>query len=104
MSMNAARRRFWLLFVIALVSLPALLQPVPAAAASSTGTLFALVASSQTIAKLDPATGSLTPIADLSVPPGQRAFFGMTMAVDPGTHRLFVTRIVFSDFDFTFVL
>jgi hypothetical protein len=103
MSITAARRRFGSLVAVAVAALPALAQPLPAAA-SSTGTLFALVGPSPAVARLDPATGSLTTIADLSVPPGQRAFFGVSMAIDAGTHRLFLTRVVYSDINFTFVL
>jgi hypothetical protein len=100
MSISAARCRFGFLVAIAIAAMPFLAQPLPVAA-SSAGTLFAFVGSNQTVARLDPATGSLTTIADLSLPSGQPAPSFGNMVIDPSMHRLYVPRTVIADFSFT---
>jgi hypothetical protein len=77
--------------------LPLLVSPLPAAAGGS-GTLFALDIQRSSVAIVDPASGSLTPLADVSLPPDQPGpGWSSSMVVDPSTHQLFLVRIV-SDF------
>jgi hypothetical protein len=72
-------------------------QPVTAAAAS-TGTLFGIsLRPSANVASIDPVSGAVTQVADLTVPGQQAPGFGPSMASDPATHRLFLYRI-FLDF------
>jgi hypothetical protein len=64
--------------------LPFMSQPAPAAA-SAAGSLFALVQSSAAVATLDPSTGAMTTIADLSLPATQPPPFFSTMATTVST-------------------
>lgn len=88
-------RRLGFLACALVAAAPSLFQPVPAAA-STTGTLFGIDIRRPGVVSINPATGALTPVADLSLPPGQPApGFSDSMVDDPATHRLFVVRIVF---------
>ena len=90
-----AWRRAVLLLAAPLALAPILFQPIPAAA-SATGTLFGITLSAPvSLSGIDPATGTTTAVADLTLPPGQLApGFGISMADDPATHRLFLLRVI----------
>jgi len=62
---------------------------------SSAGTLFGIVLSPAEVAAIDPAQGTVTPIADLRVAGFLAPGFSTSMASDPATHRLFLVRILF---------
>jgi len=95
MSRRMTWRRLGFLFSAMIAIAPAVFQPLPAAA-STTGTLFGIDIRRSAVVSIDPSTGATTPVADLSLPPGQPApGFNDTMASDPATHRLFLVRIVF---------
>lgn len=91
MAHSAAWRRFGMLVVGSIAAAPLLLQPL-AASAATTGTLFALLNSPLSVAAVDPASGALTPLADLSLPDGLGGGYNPTMADDPTNHRLFFER------------
>jgi hypothetical protein len=91
MARTASRRVFTLaaVFSVALVQLA--LQPVPAAAATNTGTLFGM--NGTAVYKIDTTTGALTAFAPLPQPPPTQflpSFNGL--ASDPIGHRLFTVR------------
>jgi len=97
MPANKALRKLALMVGTSLTLLPLLAQPIPAEAAS-TGTLFGIDIRRAAVVSINPSTGALTPVADLSLPPGQPTpGFMDSMASDPATHRLFLVRLV-SDF------
>jgi len=99
MARKMASRRFGFILGASLALVPLLLQP-SAAAAASTGTLFGLDIRRPGVVSINPSSGALTPVADLSLPPGQPSpGFGVQMASDPSTHRLFLIRVV-SQFTF----
>jgi hypothetical protein len=89
MSIAAARRGFGFFVAIALGLAPSLAQPLPAAA-STTGTLFAITGINQNVlSRIDPGTGVVTDIKDLGgVDQGQV----VSLTGDPATHRLFAIR------------
>jgi len=89
------RRIFGVLTAASLAAL-ALVSPVPAAA-SGTGTLFA-VSGETHVVKLDPATGNMTQLADLTDPSLQ---FGSTLLdlVSDSAHHLLYTQQVRFNFD-----
>jgi hypothetical protein len=91
MARSSAWRRLGLFVGGSIAAAPLLLQPLPAAAAT-TGTLFALLNSPLSIATVDPASGALTQLADLSLPDGLGGGYNPTMADDPTNHRLFLDR------------
>jgi hypothetical protein len=91
MAHSAAWRRFGMLVAGAIAAAPLLLQPLPAAAAT-TGTLFALLNSPLSVATVDPSSGALTQVADLSLPAGMGGGYNPTMADDATNHRLFLDR------------
>jgi hypothetical protein len=94
MARKLALRRVWIVVVASVAALPALLQPLPVAA-SSTGTLFGIDIRRSAVVSIDPSTGALTPVADLSLPPGQLfPGFSDSMVDDPASHRLFLVRVV----------
>ncbi len=95
MARKLALRRLWLIVAVSLAALPALFQPLPVAA-SATGTLFGIDIRRPAVVSIDPSTGALTPLADLSLPPGQLfPGFSDSMVDDPASHRLFLVRVVF---------
>lgn len=78
-----------------LVVVAAIAQPVTAGAAG-TGTLFGIsLRPAANLAGIDPVSGAATQVADLTVPGQQPPGFGLSMASDPATHRLFLYRIFF---------
>ena len=94
--MAAARalRKVAVLIGTSLSLLPLLAQPTPVVAAT-TGTLFGIDIHGPAVVRIDPGTGALTPVADLSLPPDHLApGFMDTLASDPATHRLFLVRTV----------
>jgi hypothetical protein len=95
MAINAARRGFGVVLALSVAFLPTLMQPA-VAAASTTGSLFALGPS--IVAKADPTTGVLTTFANLPLPPrtGPAPTFN-GLASDPVGHRLFVARTAYCD-------
>ncbi len=95
MSAGKALRKLALIVGASLTLVPLLMQPIPAEAASS-GTLFGIDIRHAAVVSINPSSGALTTVADLSLPLGQPGpGFGDTMASDPATHRLFVVRSVF---------
>ena len=88
---RTALRRLGLLVGASIAIAPLLLQPL-AASAATTGTLFALLNSPLSIATVDPASGALTQLADLSLPAGLGGGYNPTIADDPTNHRLFLDR------------
>lgn len=76
------------------VALPLLGQPAPAAA--STGTLFAIAATTQTLVSIDLTTGGFTQLADLNTPNHPQS---VNLTSDPVDHRLFLIRISVTGFD-----
>ena len=102
MAGTASRRAFGFVVAIAIAALPALLQPVPAAAATNTGTLFGMNVTA--VYRIDTTTGALTAFAPLPPPPPTQilpSFNGL--ASDPIGHRLFTVRSsVSSDFSTQF--
>jgi hypothetical protein len=92
------RRRGLLLGALAALA-AALIQPLPAAAAT-TGTLFGIVFQPiPGVARIDPVSGTTTLLADLSLPPGHPSpGFSAGLVDDPTSHRLFLVRVVL---DFT---
>jgi len=91
MARSSAWRRIGVFVGGSLAFAPLLLQPLPVAAATA-GTLFALVNSPLSVAAVDPASGALTTLADLSLPAGMGGGYNPTMADDPNNHRLFFER------------
>jgi hypothetical protein len=102
MGRTASRRVFSLAVVFSAAQLQLALQPVPAAAASDTGTLFGMNGTS--VYKIDTTTGALTAFAALPPPPPTQilpSFNGL--ASDPIGHRLFSVRSsISSDFSTQF--
>jgi hypothetical protein len=92
MSISAARRGFGFLVAIALAVLPAASQTLTAAASGS-GTLFGVTSSLEVVA-IDPASGALTPVADVSNP---QLVLRSGLADDPATHRLFMAQALLTD-------
>ena len=89
-------RRLGFVFASSIALAPLLMQPGPALAASPTGTLFGLDIRRPAVVSINPGTGALSPIADLSLPAGQPApGFSDSMASDPANHRLFLIRVVY---------
>jgi hypothetical protein len=89
MRVNARRRGLGALFAIAVAVLPALVQPVTAGAAS-TGTLFGVTGAGwTTLSKIDPGTGTITPIAQFAGPDNDQI---TTLTGDWSTHRIFAIR------------
>jgi len=87
-------RRLWLIVAASVATLPVLFLPMPVAA-SSTGTLFGIDIRRSAVVSVDPSTGALTPLADLSLPPGQLfPGFSSSMVDDPASHQLFLVRVV----------
>ncbi len=95
-------RKLWSTLAILSATLLALVatvsQPMPAAAASTGGSLFGLSFQAGEIVKLDPSTGQFTVLTTLPVdpsgifPPG---FFGL--ASDAADHKLFTVRATYND-------
>jgi hypothetical protein len=89
MSITGARRRCGFLVAVAVAALPLLAQPLPAAA-TSTGTLFAITGINQNeLSRIDPGTGVVTDIEDLA---GADQGQVVSLTGDPATHRLFAIR------------
>ncbi|HXJ47952.1 MAG TPA: hypothetical protein VNF91_02170, partial [Candidatus Acidoferrum sp.] len=91
MAGTASRRGFGFLVAIGVAVLPALLQPLPSVAATSTGTLFGI--DQTAVYKIDTTTGALTSFAPLPQPPPTQinpSFNGL--ASDSVGHRLFTVR------------
>src|SRR5712664_414591 len=94
MGLAAARRGFGALVAIAIGLLPALVQPVSAGAAS-TGTLFGITGMDRsTLSKIDlgPGAVTVTPIAQLGLPPNFNAQV-TNITGDAATHRIFALRL-----------
>jgi hypothetical protein len=87
MGVAASRRGFEGLVAIAIGLLPALVQPITAGAVTSTGTLFGVTGQSwTTLSRIDPGTGTITPIAQLAGPDNDQI---TSLTGDPATHRIF---------------
>lgn len=87
MGLAAARRGFGALVAIAIGLLPALVQPITAGAVTSTGTLFGVTGQSwTTLSRIDPGTGTITPIAQFAGPDNDQI---TSLTGDPATHRIF---------------
>jgi hypothetical protein len=89
MSITAARSRFGFLVAVAVAVLPALAQPLPAAAATG-GTLFAITGMNQSVlSRIDPVTGVVTAMEDLAgADQGQL----VSLTGNPAAHKLYAIR------------
>lgn len=88
MGSQVFRRIVGVLSAVSIAVLPLTLQPL-AAAASSSGTLFAVRGETQVVS-IDPSTGAMTTIADVTAPfPGDALG---DLASDPATHQLFTVQ------------
>ena len=88
-------RRLGFLIAAAAAVLPALIQPLSAAAAPATGTLFG-VAGGAVVVSVNPTTAALTTIVTLDINPANvRGYTGL--ANDPATHRLFMIQNIVVD-------
>ena len=89
MSITTARRGFGFAVAFAVAALPLLAHPLPAAA-TSTGTLFAITGLNQNeLSRIDLATGVVTDIKDLG---GADQGHVVSLTGDPATHHLFAIR------------
>jgi hypothetical protein len=88
MSGGASRPLVGFLGAISIALLPFTVQPLQAAASTSSGTLFAITGS-QALVKVDPSTGGFTQLTDLNTPKSPQS---NALAGDPTTHRLFTVR------------
>ncbi len=86
-----ARLRAWRSVCLSIAGsvalLPVLLQPLPAAA-SPTGTLFAITGS-QSLVQVNPGAGTFSTVGNLNTPDSPQS---VALASDPATHRLFAMR------------
>jgi len=102
MARTASRRVFGLAVVFSALLLQLALQPIPAAAATNTGTLVGM--NRTAVYKIDTTSGALTAFAALPPPPPTQmlpSFNGL--ASDPIGHRLFAVRSsISSDFSAQF--
>jgi hypothetical protein len=90
MSKNLSRRLFFSAASAALALLPAMSQPVNAAAESGGGTLFGIAGSGQSVlSTIDPATGVVTTIEDLAGPEQGQL---VSVTGDPIAHRIYALR------------
>jgi hypothetical protein len=87
-----AFRRILTVVAASIATLPAVLQPLPVAA-SPTGTLFGITGLDRsTVSSINIATGAVTPIAQLGLPPDLNAQV-TNITGDAATHRIFALRI-----------
>ena len=98
MTVSSLRRVLAFTAIVSIWLLPATFQPL-AAAAASTGTLFAITSSNQALVSVDLTTGSFTQLADLNTPNQPQS---TSLASDPRGHRLFAIRTSVIGFDPTF--
>jgi len=82
--------------VVLAVAPLAITPPTLVSADAGTGTLFAIAATSQTLVKVDLASGAFTQVADLNTPNQPQS---VALASDPIDHRLFLIRISVTGFD-----
>ena len=83
------------LAVLILAALQLLVQPAPVAAAAGSGTLFAVFGETHVV-KLDPATGSMTTLADLTDPTLQFGNTLLDLVSDAANHRLYTEQVRFN--------
>jgi hypothetical protein len=90
MGARVAGRLLGFVGALSFALLPFSAQAIPASAATTTGTLFAITGINQSVlSRLDPATGIVTPIEDLA---GSNQGQLVTMTGDPSAHRIFAVR------------
>jgi|SRR5712692_7392421 len=84
------------LFAASSVALIGAVAQPAATHAATTGSLFGIsLRSNAALVKVDPGSGALSQIADLTVAGQPAPGFGLSMASDPSTHRLFLWRNFF---------